>query len=148
VLLQAPHFAEAIRSLYENRAEFKKSPAPEAQLYDGFLNDHDRLLVEAVRNANEQTLADFSPDFQDDRLESLLLHYKARNFPKSLNESESRAWEAWRADRITAQIPEFMKSLRRLASIETDESKQFILQELQLWAESVMPTDFSDGSES
>lgn len=147
-LLQAPHFAEAIRSLYENRAEFKKSSDPEAQLYNGFLNDHDRLLVEAVRNANEQTLADFNPDFQDERLEPLLLHYKARNFPKSLSEDESRAWEAWRADRITAQIPAFMKSLRRLAGIETDESKQFILQELQLWAESVMPTDFSDGSES
>ncbi len=37
-LLSAPHFAENIRELFESKPEFKKSPDPEAQLYDGFLN--------------------------------------------------------------------------------------------------------------
>jgi hypothetical protein len=37
-----------------------------------------------------------------------------------------------------------MKSLERLAATERDENKQFILQELQLWAESVLPVDTSD----
>lgn len=143
MLLAAPHFAENIRSLFENRAEFKKSLDPEAKLYDGFLNDRDRLRVETVRNADERQLADFNPEFSDERLAPLLLHYKARNFPRSLSKDEVPQWEQWRFARISSQLPDFMKSLHRLAAIETDENKQFILQELHLWAESIIPSDLS-----
>jgi exodeoxyribonuclease-1 len=140
ILLSAPHFAENIRTLIENKPEFKKLSEPEAQLYDSFLSDRDRLRVETVRNASAQELADFHPEFTDERLSPLLLHYKARNFPRILSEDEAKAWEAWRSERIKRQLPDFMKSLQRLATT-TDESKQFILQEAQLWAESVIPAD-------
>ena len=113
-------------------------PDPEAQLYDGFLNDRDRIRVEAVRNADERELADFHPEFQDKRLTPLLLHYKARNFPRSLSEDDLAQWETWRAQHLQAQLPGFMASLQRLAPTATDE-QQFILQELQLWVESVLP---------
>ena len=143
-LLLAPHFAENIRSMFESRAEFKKSPDPEAQLYDGFVSDRDRLKIETVRNASERELADFHPDFSDDRLSSLLLHYKARNYPKILSEGEAMEWDRWRGERLTLQLPRFMKSLQALAAKTTDENKQFVLQELHLWAESVYPSDTSD----
>jgi len=131
ILLNHPDFAE-------NKPAFKKLPDPEAQLYDGFLNDRDRIRVEAVRNADERELADFYPEFQDERLAPLLLHYKARNFPRSLSEDDLAQWEAWRAQHLQAQLPGFMASLQRLAPTATDE-QQFILQELQLWAESTLP---------
>lgn len=140
ILLSAPHFAENIRTLIENKPEFKKSVEPEAQLYDSFLSDRDKLRVETVRNATWQELADFHPEFTDERLSPLLLHYKARNFPRILSEDEAKAWELWRSERIKRQLPDFMKSLQRLATT-SDESKQFIIQEAQLWAESVMPAD-------
>ena len=138
ILLNHPDFAEKLRSIFENKPAFKKLPDPEAQLYDGFLNDRDRLQVEAVRNADERELADFHPEFQDERLMPLLLHYKARNFPRSLSEDDLAQWEAWRAQHLQAQLPQFMASLQRLAPTATDE-QQFILQELQLWAEAVLP---------
>lgn len=144
ILLSAPHFAENLRSLFENRAEFKKSPDVEAQLYDGFVADRDRLRIETVRNADERTLADFQPAFTDERLPELLLHYKARNYPRILSEDESRAWEAWRTKRIAGQLPGFMKSLQKIAATEIDDHMQFVLQELQLWLESIAPTDTSD----
>ena len=137
ILLDNPDFAEKLRTIFENKPAFKKMPDPEAQLYDGFLNDRDRLRVEAVRNADERELADFHPDFQDERLVPLLLHYKARNFPRSLSEDDLAQWETWRAQHLQAQLPQFMASLQRLASMATDE-QQFILQELQLWAEAVL----------
>ncbi len=143
-LLSAPHFSENIRMLFETKPEFKRSPDVEAQLYDGFLNDRDRLRVETVRNALERELADFQPEFVDERLAPLLLRYKARSFPKSLSDDEALAWEKWCAERVLSQLPAFTKSLQRLAAIETDESRQFILQELQLWAENIMPIDTSD----
>ena len=138
ILLSHPDFAEKLRSIFENKPAFKKLPDPEAQLYDGFLNDRDRIRVEAVRNADERELTDFHPEFQDERLTPLLLHYKARNFPRSLSEDDLAQWEAWRAQHLQAQLPQFMASLQRLAPTATDE-QQFILQELQLWAESTLP---------
>ena len=138
ILLDNPDFAEKLRTILENKPAFKKLPDPEAQLYDGFLNDRDRLRVEAVRNADERELADFHPEFQDERLAPLLLHYKARNFPRSLSEDDLAQWEAWRARHLQAQLPQFMASLQRLAPTATDE-QQFIVQELQLWVEAVLP---------
>ena len=139
ILLGHPDFAEKLRTIFENKPAFKKLPDPEAQLYDGFLNDRDRLRVEAVRNADEREMADFHPEFQDERLAPLLLHYKARNFPRSLSEDDLAQWETWRAQHLQAQLPQFMVSLQRLAPTATDE-QQFILQELQLWAEAVLPS--------
>jgi exodeoxyribonuclease-1 len=143
ILMSAPHFAENIRSVFEQKAEFKKSPDPEAQLYDGFVQDRDRLRIETVRNASPRELADFHPEFTDDRLHGLLLHYKARNYPQSLSQDESVAWENWRAKHINDRLPSFMQALHKMAATEQDESKQFILQELQLWAESIIPSDIS-----
>lgn len=137
-LLVHPEFAERLRSVFERKREFAPSIDPEAQLYDGFLGDQDRLRVEAVRNTTERELADFHPEFSDERLAPLLLHYKARNYPRTLSEDEMKVWEDWRRTRLTRQLPGFMKSLQRL-STTADESKQFMLQELQLWVEAIMP---------
>lgn len=140
ILLGAPTFAENIRSLFESRPEFPKAIDPEAQLYDGFVTDADIPQVIAVRGADADRLADLHPSFIDERLDPLLLHYKARNFPKSLAEDEVPQWETWRAQRLMRQLPSFTKRLQEL-SATADESKQFILQEVHLWAESILPTD-------
>lgn len=140
ILLTVPHFAENVRSLYEKTREYPRSDDPEAQLYDSFVPDIDRMRIEAVRNADERTLADFHPEFSDERLAPLLLHYKARNFPRTLSEDEVLAWESWRSQRIKAQLPTFLAALRRLAGTAND-TQQFLLQELQLWAESIVPID-------
>lgn len=140
ILLGAPEFAENIRSLFEGRPEFAKEKDPEAQLYESFVPDVDKLRIEKVRHADQNTLADLHPEFTDERLGALLLHYKARNYPKSLAEDEVATWESWRAARIKAQLPSFVTRLQYLSGVHsTDESKQFILQELQLWAESIVP---------
>lgn len=138
ILLGAPQFAENIRSLYEKRPEFAKSADAEAQLYDGFIDGKDKIRIEAVRNANPEQLADFNPEFSDERLAPLLMRYKARSFPNALTENEAAAWEQWRTERIRRQLPGFMKALERLA-LERNESNEFLLEELRLWAESVMP---------
>ena len=142
ILLSAPGFAENVRSALESRPEFPKESDPEAQLYDGFVGDGDKLRIDKVRNASAGDLADMHPEFSDDRLSPLLLHYKARNYPKSLAEDEVHAWEEWRGNRIKQQLPGFVTSLQKLAAEHaSDDSKQYILQELQLWAESIVPID-------
>ncbi|MGH7218663.1 MAG: exodeoxyribonuclease I [Candidatus Microsaccharimonas sp.] len=140
ILLSSPAFAENIRSLYEGRPEFPKESDREAQLYDGFVADVDKLRIEKVRNATANTLADMHPEFTDERLGELLMHYKARNYPQSLAEDEIGQWEAWRAARIKKQLPAFVARLQQLAATHGgDDSKEYVLQELQLWAESIVP---------
>lgn len=140
VLSQHPEFAEKLRTIYERKREFTPSADAEGQLYDGFLGDGDRLRVEAARNADEQKLADFHPEFSDERLNPLLLHYKARSFPRTLSQDEMAAWDAWRTARLERQMPGFMTALGRVSQTAT-EQQQFVVQEMQLWAESIMPSD-------
>ena len=141
ILLKNPSFAENIRTIFENKKEFKKLPDPEAQLYDGFVSEVDKVRINAVYSADENNLADFHPNFVDERLEGLLLHYKARNYPKTLSEDEVGIWEKWRSEHLNQQLPNYLAALNRLSSVN-DDSKQFILQELQLWAESILPNDY------
>lgn len=143
VLLQHPEFAEKIRSLAEKRPAFVTGTDAEAKLYEGFLDGADNMRVETVRNASESDLADFHPSFNDERLGELLLHYKARNYPRTLSEDEMITWEQWRSARISEQLQPYVASLQKLAkTVSTD--KHFLLEELQLWAEAIMPVGEGD----
>ncbi|MBR3056076.1 exodeoxyribonuclease I [Candidatus Saccharibacteria bacterium] len=130
VLMAHPEFAERMRTEHEERPEFPPSLEPEAALYDGFLNDSDRIKVAAVRNADASRLADFHPDFHDPRLPELLLHYKGRNFPQSLSESEATKYEEYRRARLERQLPKFMEELKKV----TDD---FVREELLLYLQSL-----------
>lgn len=136
-LLDHPEFAEAMRSQYENRPEYPKAPEPEMAIYDGFLNDRDRYKVANVRNADEQKLADFHPEFDDERLPELLLHYKGRNYPKSLSEQETKKWEEFRKSRLERQAAKFLEELNKFY-----EKDEFVGEELKLYFESLFDTEY------
>lgn len=133
VLLNHPEFAEKIRSEYENRPEFPPAIEPEQALYDGFLNDADKVKVAAVRNAEPNKLADFHPDFIDERLPELLLHYKGRNFPECLSETEALEWQKYKNARIMRLAPVFIEELKEKYSED-----EFIGEELKLYFESLV----------
>ncbi len=150
-LLNHPEFAEKMREKYESHPEYPAAEDPESALYDGFLLEKDATLCNAVRNADENRLADFHPEFADERLPELLLHYKAKNFPKSLAEDEIKKWEEYRAKRLNRQLPHFQKEMEELQSrlaqgYDTTERGQkideFILEELMLWYQNLQPTDY------
>ncbi len=136
-LLNHPEFAEAMRSQYENRPEYPKAPEPEMAIYDGFLNDRDKYKVANIRNADEQELADFHPEFDDERLPELLLHYKGRNFPKTLSEQETKKWEEFRKSRLERQAAKFLEELNKFY-----EKDEFIGEELKLYFESLFDTEY------
>ena len=129
-LLSHPEFAEQMRGQYEKRPEFPPAVEPEAALYDGFLNDRDRIKVSAVRNAEPSKLTDFHPDFIDERLPELLLHYKGRNYPETLSDSEMEAYEKYRTERLERQAPRFMAELEQVKD-------DFVKQELLLYMQSL-----------
>lgn len=135
-LLAHPDFIERMRSENEERAEFPPAPDNESALYDGFLDAPDKTKCLAVASASANELADFHPDFNDPRLPDLLLHYKARNYENSLTEDEHAAWEKYRVERIKAQANHYIKRIQELAETGAD---SFLLEELQLWYQSLLP---------
>ncbi|MBQ9017842.1 exodeoxyribonuclease I [Candidatus Saccharibacteria bacterium] len=135
-LLQHPEFAEQMRLENESRPEFPPVSEPELALYDGFLDETDRIKVAAVRNADVNRLADFHPDFHDARLPGLLLHYKGRNFPEALSEKEMEEWERYRQDRLKRQSTKFMEELKEVYTRD-----EFVAEELRLYFESLWTAD-------
>ncbi len=133
---------DKISAAFAEKEPYPKSSDVEGRLYDSFINDRDKIRIEAIRNANEKDLVDFHPEFADERMDELLLRYKARNFPKSLSSDEQSTWEKYRKDTFNSKIVSYSKSLAKLAEGSTlDDHKQFLIQELQLWAEANAPVD-------
>ena len=136
--LRRSDLPDRLREVFARDNDFAKTTDVDGQLYNGFVGDKDKPKMSVIRAADHMSLADFHPEFNDERLQQLLLRYKARNFPQSLSGDEQTMWEAYRAERITADLPKFSKELQRLAASASD-NQQFLLSELQLWAESIAP---------
>lgn len=133
-----PAFVGAVREAFEMREPYEPSSDVEAQLYDGFVNDKDKSRMSVVREADASALVDFHPSFADERLPELLFRYKARSFPSSLSEEESIRWEVFRGEKLKTQLPIYLEQLEKMAAYSRD---TYLLEELQLWAQSIIPAD-------
>ncbi len=116
----------------------------DAQLYAGFFNDKDRALAVDVRKKSVDELADYHPDFIDERLPELLLRYKAKNYPDSLSEEEKKIWQKHVAERLengaggSPSLKAYFESIRKFISTHQDKESQFLLEELKLYGESLI----------
>lgn len=142
LLEEQTEFTAKLTEVFQQKPPFKAAKDVEGQLYDGFVNDKDKPRLLAVRSADEKTLAHFKPDFADERLDELYLRYKGRNFPKILQPNEQEQWETYRKDKFLVEAPKFMARLSAIAAAQpSDNTTQFLIEELRLWAEMVAPAD-------
>lgn len=81
--------------------EFAPNPDPEQALYGGFFKEQDKAAINAVRQADEAALTEQSFSFSDPRLATLLLRYKARNYPASLSDEELMQWQEYCFERVS-----------------------------------------------
>ena len=65
------------------------------------------------------------------------MHYKGRNYPESLSESEAMEGEKYRRARLEKQAPKFLKELQK--AYVKDE---FVAEELKLYFENLMASDY------
>lgn len=141
ILRRNRQFTDAVTEAYNLRPDYETAADVDGQLYDGFFGDSDKKAIEAIRNADPETLAKFNPKFVDGRLEELFIRYKARNFPKTLTSEDRAAWEDYRKKRFMRDLPGFTKELQKAGGESSAHDKEFLLQELTLWAESIAPSD-------
>ena len=122
------------------RPAFPPAGDVEGKLYDSFTPKSDQTKIRLVAAADSTGLADLHPNFTDERLDELLFRYKARQYPASLSESEEERWRKFRRAKLERELPAYLSELSKLAN--SPAADQFILEELQLWAESIAPVDY------
>ena len=117
----------------------------EARLYDSFIDGGDKTKASVVRAADDAELASMPNEFSDPRLREMLSRYKARNYPQILSDEERIEWEQYRHDYLLGgeQASRFAKFANQMQEViaQNKGEHDFLLQELQLYAESILPTD-------
>lgn len=148
VLREHPDFIErvlAARQLLDERRSATPHVVPaDERLYDGFFDEADAQLMSVVRAASPGELSDITRDFHDERLREIAPLYKARNYPKLLSNEERAAWDAhcYRAimeGGTESRLARYMHRLQDLAARAGRGDQAYLIEELQLYAESIMP---------
>lgn len=121
----------------------------ETRLYDGFIGDQDKKIMSEIQNAMPEDLAKFKGKFTDSRLNNLLPLYKAHNYPKLLIGDERQAWEEYCASKLLgggeeSRMAKYFKRIQELANERTSPSDQYLLEELKLYGESIIPESAAD----
>jgi exodeoxyribonuclease I len=112
-------------------------------LYDGFVKDEDKTKLRALRAAEPDEIAKLDLNFKDERLNLLLPLYKARNFPKILDENEKKQWENfWRAKLLASgRADQYHRRLDDLSKTPGLSGEQkYLLEELNRYAQLIIPT--------
>ena len=126
----------------------KESSDVDARLYDGFMQNADKSKMQTIRNIVPSQLSDMAIDFQDSRLSDLLPLYKARNFPKTLLDTERSVWEEFKRHKLldgglSSRAARYFERLKQLsAEADLTPNKAFLLEELQLYGQSILPEEY------
>jgi exodeoxyribonuclease-1 len=95
----AAGLAEKVRRVFASEGHREPADA-DAGLYDGFLSDADRRLFPRIRSSSPEGLREFAAQLRDPRCPTLLLRYRARNWPDTLDAGERAEWNAYRRRRL------------------------------------------------
>lgn len=124
----------------------REKPAPSDVafgLYDGgFASRHDAEMMAQVRRMTPERLAQGGIEFDDDRFETLLLRYRARNWPETLSAEERRLWTDFCRGRLiearddAMTVTDYFNEIDRLQEdCWEDDAKQSVLEALYEWGE-------------
>lgn len=117
----------------------------DAKLYDGFFDNKDKVKMASVSGSDSKTMKNLEIKFSDYRLNELLPLYKVRNYASIVDEDEIRNWEQYKKSKLleggeVSRASIFFKRLGELVNTkELSKEKLYILEELKLYAESIMP---------
>lgn len=153
ILEENPEFATRVSEAYaaqdtkpEQSSLMGSEHRVDGQLYDGFLSNEDKKQLGRVRSAAPQELSSLAGSFRDDRLNTLLPLYKARNYPEALTSDERAAWEKFCTARLLdggpkSRLAKYFGRLEALAKTTLTPEQQYLVEELKLYGESIMPSE-------
>jgi exodeoxyribonuclease-1 len=97
---------------------------PEHALYSGgFFSTNDKALMSQIVSSDVQGLTELTLPFEDERLNTLLFRYRARNASQSLSNTEVERWQRYRHFKFyddespaSIKMPEFLMQLEQLSA--------------------------------
>ncbi|MGM0449860.1 MAG: exodeoxyribonuclease I [Pseudomonadota bacterium] len=139
--------AEQVCAVYGEAPEGGEQDPDEALYSGGFIGDADRRRLEEVLETPPGLMGELELEFEDSRLPELFFRYRARNYPQSLNAEEQERWERFRQQRLLEpgpgwrSLPAFFEDLQqRMADASLSRRDQLLLQDLQFYGESLIPS--------
>ena len=140
-IVSNPDFAKRIERAFSAR-KYPSDSDVDTALYSGFFNDADKRLMNQVRSASPEQLANSTYSFSDIRLPELLFRYRARNWPGSLNGEETARWARHCSERYHAADEGLESYFARISVLcaehAGDEQKTAILDNLEQWADGLL----------
>ncbi len=141
-------FKAKIQQVFNADLNSHASQDPDLMLYSGaFFSNQDKQLFQKILNTAPEELGELELHAQDSRIEEMLLRYRARNWPELLNSAERERWDEYRWHKFNSPqlssltLVGLQEELIRLSQTELSEEQMFLLQEVQLWVESILPLD-------
>jgi len=123
---------------------FSVGAEAEQQLYQGFLPNRDKPLLDQIRSATAEDFKQHNFCFADARYNRLLFSYRARYFPESLSSAEQHQWLESCRWRLTNPESGYLTLDRQqgeisqlLADTEISVDQRGILEALQAWSQQV-----------
>ncbi|MCI5161300.1 MAG: exodeoxyribonuclease I [Candidatus Electrothrix sp. AX5] len=111
-------------------------------LYTGFISNNDRRLCDTLLRKSPEQLAEWVPDFEDERLRPLYFRYRARNWPETLNEKETDQWRQFREARLLAgefgnelTLHKYQHILEEMLQQGVQEDRQGLFRRLVEWVQ-------------
>lgn len=115
-------------------------PDVDTALYTGFISKNDRRLCDALLLKSSEQLADWLPDFADQRLSSLYFRYRARNWPETLNDKEKDQWRQFCEARLFSgefgnelTLYKYQQILEEMLKLGIPENRKRLFQQLAEW---------------
>lgn len=126
-------------------AQFEIKPDAQQQLYEGFLPNRDKPLLEKVRKATQEQLANEAFYFNDQRYNDLLLRFKGRFYPGALSEPEQMQWQEICEQRWYSGVEgyltleQFNTLIGQLLMSDITNEKKILLHQTQQWVLAKIP---------
>lgn len=138
LLRQHPEIREKLVEVFSEEWQGTPERDPDLRLYDGFFGQGDKATMDMVRATAPELLAERPFAFSDERLPELLFRYRARNWPHTLSDEETRRWRSHCGDYFANHLPEYVTRLEALAAQYQDDERRFaLLQQIYLYLKSL-----------
>lgn len=115
-------FLEKLQQVYAHTEERAPLDAEHALYSGGFFSSADKELMQQIVNADAESLTELTLPFEDERLNTLLFRYRARNAPQSLSGPEIERWQRYRQYKFfdnespaSIKMPEYLMQLEQLS---------------------------------
>ena len=113
---------------------------PDGALYGGFIGRDDRKTSDQLLAKSAQERIEWSPPFQDERLQTLYSRYLGRNWPELLDDEQNAQWQAYRLEKLidgdhgcTFTLDDYFAAISEITPEDAEQTA--LLEALDQWVE-------------